>query len=357
MTNVERPDRCQNCGYSKRHSRQKPDEVLEWVSCCHGWLCAGCRKLRACADPSTPPTSEMLSRHAVAGAVPINDGLYPRIPDDVYHGDLHSLSSSGARVLANRTPAEFLEYRNTPAKPKPHYDFGHAAHLMVLGAGAKLFVMDPAVHGRTKDGGIAQNPKATSAWKAAEAKAREQGKTCITKEQMDVAQRMAGKVYAHPLAARLLEGGTPEVSAYHHDDATGVRIRARFDCLPERKNRPIIVDYKTTEDASLEAFVKAVERFGYNQQEAWYTDAAAEHGLVDAGFVFIVQMKIPPFLVAVHTIEPDWVQHGRKLNRAAIDLYSECAATDTWPGHPETVGVATMPYWLRRRIEADDAVQ
>lgn len=350
---MTRPDRCQNCGFSKRHSRQKPNEKLKYVGCCSAWLCAACRKLRGCADPSKPPTNEMLSIHTIASRVPVNDGIYAHIPDDVYHGDPHSLSSSGARILTNRTPAEFLEERNNPSPPKKHYDFGHAVHKMVLGEGTQLAVLDPAIHGLKADGKPSDRPTATAKWRKAEEKARAEGKTCITKAQMADAQRMAGKVFSHPVAAKLLADGTPEVSAYWHDDDTGVRLRARFDFLPQRKGRLIIVDYKTAADASPAGFVKAVERFGYDQQDAWYRDAAREVGLdEDPAFLFIVQEKVPPFLVAVHQIEPEWVEHGRAKNRAAIDLYSECVATDTWPGYDEGIHTAVMPSWLRRQIEA-----
>lgn len=349
-----RPDVCQNCGYSRRHSRQKPGERLEWVKCCDAWLCAGCRKLRGCADPTKPTPSAMLDLHTAAAAVPVNDGIYPRIPDTVYHGDPYSLSSSGARTLISCTPAKYLEDRNTPPKPKPHYDFGHAAHLMVLGAGAQLFIMDPTKHGLTKDGKVAAVPAATSMWKQTEQAAREAGKTCIRKDQLDVVQRMAGKVFTHPVASTLLAAGTPEVSAYHHDDETGVRLRARFDFLPDRPGkRLIIVDYKTADDASQEAFEKAVARFGYFQQQPWYVDAAIEQGLDDdPGFLFIVQEKTPPYLVAVHQIEPDWVDYGRRRNREAINLYSECLATNTWPGYSEDIHTAVMPAWMRRQIES-----
>ncbi|MEB3021277.1 PD-(D/E)XK nuclease-like domain-containing protein [[Mycobacterium] crassicus] len=348
----ERPDRCQNCGYSRRHSRQKPGEVLKWVDCCRVWMCDGCRDLRGCVDPSQPPTSEMLSRHTLASAVPVNDGLYPGIPDSVYHGDPHSLSSSGARLLLRKTPAEFMQDRISPPKPKKHYDFGHAAHKMVLSEGAQLAVLDPAVHGLKADGKPADKPSATTKWKQAEARARENGKTVITKEQMDIAQRMAGKVFQNPYAAKLLSDGMPEVSAYHHDDATGVRLRARFDFLPDRKGRLIIVDYKTALSADPAEFEKSVAKFGYDQQAAFYIDAAAEHSFDDPAFVFIVQMKEPPYLVSLVQIEPEWIEYGRKKNRQAIELYSECLATDTWPGHGDQIHTAHMPSWLRRQIEA-----
>jgi hypothetical protein len=197
--------------------------------------------------------------------VPPNDGIYPRIPDNVYHGDHDSLSSSGARILLNSTPAEFDEQRREPPKPKPQYDFGHAAHKMVLGEGAELAVLDPAKHGLTKDGTVSAKPAATQMWKDAEAKARAEGKSCITKAQMQIAQRMAGKVFAHPLAARLLANGAAEMSCYWHDPDTEVRLRSRPDFLPDVGGRPIILDYKTATSASPAHFAKqaAVELPGW----------------------------------------------------------------------------------------------
>jgi hypothetical protein len=309
--------------------------------------------MRGCVDPASPQTAEMRTRHALAAVVPVNDGLYPRIPDTVYHGDPHSLSSSGARLLTNKTPAEFLHERLEPPKPKKHYDFGHAAHKMVLGEGAELAVLDPAVHGLKADGKPSEKPSATANWKKAEASAREQGKTVITKEQMSIAQTMAGKVFANPYAARLLSAGDAEVSAYWHDDVTGVRLRARFDFLPERRSRLIIVDYKTALSADPAEFAKSVAKFGYDQQAAWYIDGAIEHGFNDPAFVFIVQQKDPPYLVSLNQIEPDWVEYGRSKNRRAINLYAECLQSDKWPGHGDDVFTASMPSWLRRQIEAE----
>lgn len=352
MTVPNRPEKCQNCGFSSRHSHQKRGEIPQFVTCCNAWMCEYCRQLRDCVDPAKPQTAEMRSRHALAAVVPVNDGLYPRIPDTVYHADPHSLSSSGARLLLAKTPAEFLQERIEPPKPKKHYDEGHAAHYVVLGEGAQLKVLDPAVHGLKADGKPADKPSGTAKWKQAEAAAREQGKTVITKAQMDNVQRMAGKVFQNPFAAKLLGQGDAEVSAYWHDDQTGVRLRARFDYLPERKGRQIIVDYKTAISAAPAEFAKSIANYGYNQQAAWYIDAAIEHGFDDPAFIFIVQMKAAPWLVSLHQIEPEWIELGRKKNREAINLYAECVETDVWPGHGDEVHTAQMPYWLRRQLEA-----
>jgi hypothetical protein len=226
---------------------------------------------------------------------------------------------------------------------------------MVLGEGADLAVLDPAIHGRTKEGAVAQNPKATSKWKAAEAKARELGKSCITKDQMEIAQVMAGKVFAHPIAAKLLDAGTPEMSGYWHDDATGVRLRFRTDWLTEpmaRSGRIICVDYKSAVSADPRHFAKQCADFGYHMQQAWYEDGLREVEVAESvGFVFIVQQKTPPFLVSVNAIPPEHVERGRLLNRRAIELYAECAETNTWPGYAPTIHAADFPIWAARAEE------
>ena len=286
--------------------------------------------------------------------VPPNDGIYPRIPDDVYHGDHDSLSSSGARTLLNLTPAEFDEQRQQPPKPKPQYDFGHAAHKMVLGEGAQIAVLDPKKHGLTKDGEVSAKPAATAMWKEAEAKARGEGKSCITKEQMQTAQRMAGNVFAHPLAARLLANGSAELSCYWHDQATSMRLRSRPDFLPEVGNgRPIILDYKTATSASPAHFAKQAADFGYHNQAAWYIDGlAAAAGVEGAAFLFIVQQKTAPYLVSICQLLPDHVELGRQQNRRAIDLYAQCVESKTWPGYDTGIHNVELPAWYVKQLES-----
>ncbi|MGC7220097.1 recE, partial [Mycobacteroides abscessus subsp. massiliense] len=85
--------------------------------------------------------------------IPAEDGMYSGIPDEVYHGDRTSLSSSGARaLLAPSCPEIFRHQQLEPPAPKPQYDFGHVAHKFVLGEGSEIAELDPAIHGLNKDG-------------------------------------------------------------------------------------------------------------------------------------------------------------------------------------------------------------
>lgn len=273
------------------------------------------------------------------------DGIYSHIKDVDYHADTTSLSSSGARTLVNLTPAEYQAEINEPPNPKPQYDFGHAAHKMVLGEGAQLVTVD-ARDWRTK---IA---------KEAREKAWAHGKAPLLKAQIDTAQRMAGKVFAHPIAAKLLQAGAAELSGYWHDPDTGVRLRFRPDFLPDTgAGRPIIVDYKTAASANPKRFAKAAYDYGYYCQAAWYIDGlAATTGAQDAAFIFVVQMKDPPWLVSVCQLEPDDIAYGRAQNRRAIELFKTCQDADTWPGYDDLY-TCPLPAWARRQIETDLGVE
>lgn len=349
MTRGLPPDRCENCGYALRYSKQEKGERPAWCKNHGVWLCEGCRDGIMGCTAAGHKIEAIAPRVDVTG-IPPNDGIYSNIADDVYHSDLTSLSSSGARALMAGTPEEFDFERRTPRDPNRNYDFGHAAHKMVLGIGSRLALLDPKVCGHTKDGKIAANPASTSEWKAAAAAARKRGQLPIAKWDMEKAQTMAGRVFQHPIARRLLASGQAEHSIYWHDDATGVRRRIRPDFLPDGMKRPLCIDYKTAKSANPEQFQRAVVDYGYHCQQAFYEDGLAEIGLIDVGFLFVVQSKDAPYTVSVCQIDPEVVELGRRQNRMALEIFARCQESGEWPGYDgiHTVGMAG---WARKQAE------
>lgn len=351
------PEKCQNCGFSSRYTKQKPGEKLVFSACCQHWMCAVCRDERGCTGHSDHAVMPEIRTDRPPG-VPPNDGMYSPlvVPEDVYHSDPTSLSSSGARTLLKLTPEQLNHDRHEPPKPKPEYDFGHCAHKMVLGEGNQFKVMDPRIHGLTKEGKTTQAYASTGMWKAVEQKARNDGLIPIKKSQMETAQHMAGIVHNHPLAGPLFREGKAEMSGYWHDDDTKVRLRLRTDWLIDRRSkggRIIAVDYKQSTSALPEHFEDMVFKFGYHQQQAWYQAGLRElYGIEDIGFIFVIQSNKPPFQVAVCRIEPEVVDLGARLNQRAIEIYAECEATNKWPGIPNTVHTVGMSNWRRERQES-----
>jgi hypothetical protein len=188
-------------------------------------------------------------------------------------------------------------------------------------------------------------------------KAWEEGKAPLLKPAIETAQVMAGKVHTHPLASKLLEAGTPEISGYWHDDTTEVRLRFRPDWLtdPGPRGRILCVDYKSAKSADPAQFRRSAADYGYHCQAAWYLDGLREVEISDdAAFIFIVQEKVPPYLVSVVQLDAEAIEVGRRINRRAIDLYAKCRANNEWPGYDNTIHTVGLPAWLLKQIEESE---
>lgn len=254
-----------------------------------------------------------------------------------------SLSSSGARkLLPPHCPAVFhweREHRPTPTRA---FDYGHAAHQLVLGVGPELVPID-ADSWRTKDA-REQRDEAHAA-----------GKVPILVDEYKSVTAMAEAIRKHPIASALLRpgSGNAERALFWQDAESSVWRRAMLDWLPNSTDaRMVIPDYKTARSASPAQFQKSLVDFGYHQQAPWYIDAVQALGLAaEAAFVFIVQEKTPPYLVSV--IEPDAqaIEIGRALNRRAIEIYAECTRTGDWPGYANDVELVGVPGWYAYRYE------
>lgn len=269
------------------------------------------------------------------------EGSYDGIPDSEYHADKGSLSSSGARkLLPPSCPAIFKWEREHPRESTSTFDIGHAAHTLVLGEGAEIVELE-------------FDNWTTKAAKEAKAAVYAEGKTPLLSKEFRAVHEMAAALRSHPLANVLFHDGVAERSMYYRDPETGVMLRARPDWLPQHsRSRLIIVDYKTAVSANPAKFSKSAAEYGYHQQDPWYRDAAIALGLDDdPAFVFVVQEKTAPYTVSVIELDSDAVALGRRLNRAAIDLYAKCVANDHWPGWGDDVHQVSLPAWAHYQSE------
>lgn len=276
-------------------------------------------------------------------------GVYPDIPDAAYHADCvpeGSLSCSGAkRLLPPSCPALFKYEREHGRPDKRTFDFGHAAHKLVLGVGADLVVI-PGERWATKDA------------KAQVAAARAAGKVPLKAAEMAQVTAMAAALREHPIARRLLtEEGTPEASLFWRDGQTSVMRRGRLDNLPpSRSGRMVIPDYKSAVCAEPSAFGRSAAEYGYHMQAATYAEAVIALELAeDAAFVFVVQEKTAPYLVSVVELDSLALRIGRHQNRKAVDLYLDCMTKDEWPAWSNDVELASLPRWAEIQYEQETA--
>ena len=272
--------------------------------------------------------------------------LVPDLPDVDYHAS-PALSSSGARAIL-RSPARFAYEREHGRPDTKAFDEGHAAHALVLGVGAPLFTP------------CDETGEPYTEWRSADAKrqvteARAAGCTPLKADQVAMVTAMAARLREHPVAAALLATpGHPEVSGFWTDERTGVACRVRYDWLRRTPDGWVAVDYKSTDDASPEAFARSAAKYGYHQQDPWYRDAAPLLGLGDLPFVFVAQEKKPPYLVACYELDDAAVAAGRRRNRAALELFAECTATGVWPGYDPGITTLRLPAWAVRDYTGED---
>jgi len=254
------------------------------------------------------------------------------LPHDEYLAAA-GLSSTGLRELL-RSPAHFVASRTAPRKPTEALVLGTAIHLGVLEPDrfASEVVERPKFDRRTKIG------KADAeTWDATNA-----GRIGLDADALADVRACVESVHAHPAAARLLADGRPEVSVLWADEDSGVACKARLDWW---RDDGVIVDLKTTDDASPTAFARTVARYGYHVQAAWYARAAAALGRPAPAFVFVAVEKTAPFAVGCYALDPEAMDAGRARVADALSTYEWCARASVWPAYSTLIESISLPAW------------
>lgn len=272
------------------------------------------------------------------GTPDIPMGLLPHLPAPEYHA-IHALSAGGLRRLrqsARHFYAAQLDPNKVHGDPTPAMKAGTLAHCALLEphALAERYILRPAdLDGRTKDG---------KAWLAAVPP----GIEVVSAEQMQTAQRQAEAVRALPEVGALLEHGHAEVSAFWLDDVTGEHCKCRPDWVNDAGDGVVLLDLKTTQDASPSGFPRSIANFGYHLQAAWYSDGYERaSGRMVLGFVFAVVEAEYPHAAAAYMLDDASLDKARAENRRLLDLYAACKRSGEWPGYPNTIQALALPSW------------
>lgn len=279
-------------------------------------------------------------------------GIYAGIDLEAYHGDIcdgPSISSSGLRLIDSRSPAHYWaqSYLNPKREPREHndaFDFGHAAHVLLLGEAGF----------RDK---FAIRPERWSDWRTKDAQAwrremQEAGRIVLTPEQVEGIRRIASVMAADPLIQAGLLQGDVERSLFWKDEITGVWLKSRPDVLPVSDG--MAADLKTTTDASPDAIQRAVHSYGYHMQGSLVGDALKQVlGVEMTEFVLIWIEKSAPYAINISPVDAEWLGWGARQNRRALDTFARCVESGQWPAYPSEI-TTSMPEWLRKSFEAQD---
>jgi exodeoxyribonuclease VIII len=162
---------------------------------------------------------------------------------------------------------------------------------------------------------------------------------------------MGRAIYAHPAAAMLLGlPGKAEQTFMWTDAATGLECKCRPDWMTD--DGSIVVDLKTTEDASPAGFKKSIANYRYHVQAAFYLHSLEQAtGVCPEQFIFIAVEKKPPHAVAVYAADPEMIKTGWHTAERDLDAIAQCRKLNRWPGYNEAIEPISLPPWMRPRAD------
>lgn len=271
----------------------------------------------------------------------MNKNVFLGMSNEDYHAS-DGVSKSGLDLLS-KSPlhywAKYLDPKRKPQEPTPAMLLGTAIHTAVLEPErfAHEYAVAPAVDRRTKDG------KAT--WEAFVAECEANGKSTISVGDLEVCNNIASVVRSHVTATELLGKGKAEVSMFWDDEDTGVLCKCRPDWLADND---IVVDLKSTTDASPDGFMKSAFNYRYWVQAAWYLDGIERAtGHRPGAFVFVAFEKEPPYACGFYYATDEMIQAGRDEYRRLVDIYADCLKTNSWRGYSTELQPLAMPAWFK----------
>jgi exodeoxyribonuclease VIII len=279
-------------------------------------------------------------------------GSVSDMSNELYHGNHDYVSASGLKKI-KKSPLHFKEEKTVQTDAMV---FGTAYHTFILEPDKfedEIFVFDPM---KRPDPTKNFNATVNKAWKN---DIYLQHETVITLEQFEQIKAMKERLFKNIYVKYLFRKGEAEKS-FMFDTTTfegkplGIKIRPDYI----KANKRVVVDLKTTSDASELGFQKNAANFDYHIQAALYADLIEKYyndGL-SWSFIFVAQEKVFPYAYGVYEASHQFISQGRYEYEQLLLLYQQCKENDKWPGYQVFVenkfGIKefSLPPWAIREI-------
>lgn len=242
------------------------------------------------------------------------------------HADYHNgpgVSSSTLKAIL-RSPA----HTKTEMGDSPALAFGRAFHMAILEP--ELYRVSYAV----KPKGLRSGTKKHTEWMA-----ENEGKESISEDDQEKINRMAENV-KNTKTWQKFKDYPAEIAHFAMHEPTGLLLKCKCDMIGD-----VIVDWKSTSNASPKSFFSDMAKYQYPLSAALYQDIVLETTGRKMMFVIGAVEKTPPFGVAFYELMDDSLEQGRKDYKEALSIYGQCVAEDKWPCYPDEIQPAKLPRW------------
>lgn len=276
-------------------------------------------------------------------------GIHPAVPEAFYHARHEELASKHGLDLLAQAPAVFkawTEYEDVDDEERPALSFGRALHMRQLEPErfTEHYVIEPEWGPLRKTDSCSSEEAKANKTRRAEWRAEHAGANILTGADALRTMRMINAIAAHK-AARLFEGGDSEVTLRWRDPATGVECKARVDHW--RSDLACAIDVKGCADPSTEAFQRAVERYGYHHQAAFYDRGFEILNSPIRALVFVCVGTQWPHLVKMRVLDVPSIRKGHQWCDEQLATHAECLGSGIWPGLGNEIEVIGIRPWAR----------
>ena len=248
-----------------------------------------------------------------------------------YH-NYPAYSSSDIKKVASSTLAH---WKNEVRKESAAFDLGSSVHSLILEPELNLVIEGPD-NRRGKD------------WKTTKEAADFAGKILLPRKEYQLAEQMAQAAMFTPHVAEIINDthAIKEASYFATDSVWGrdTALKCRPDGLLPNKN--LMFDIKTCQDASPNGFSKAVRDYSYCVQASFYKFCMELQGFTIDRFLFICIEKQNPFIVQVHELSGEYLNHSKKRMINTLKVMKRADMTGNYStGWPE-VNTIALPSWM-----------
>jgi exodeoxyribonuclease VIII len=252
------------------------------------------------------------------------------MPQDDYF-KLDALGSSDLSMIL-RSVAHYAAAKASERIETKALKLGTVVHKAVLEPLAFNPVVTPDVDRRTKEG------KARYEQFLAESI----GKDVLSADELSIVYGIKSACHDHPEVSELLSGGVAESVGISYYQKTKVRCRPDWRIDSQR----ILLDLKTTEDASPEAFAKTIASYKYHLQAALYCHIARDLWGESPRWYWIVAEKAPPYTVAVYQPDSAMLASGEALLARAVAQWESALERGAFDeGRLRKCELISLPIW------------
>ena len=282
-----------------------------------------------------------------------------KIDDEEYFGIQGMVNASTLKALYRKSPKHYQASLDFP-EPEPRvFVLGSAIHCICLETEEfeNRYITMPEFEPTEIDKKTGEVKEKTSGWKNTKDYKQQKVAWCSKHKDKVILEleedMLCRKIYSAYVASPYYEmcsGGAAEITIL--STARGVQAKGKFDLLIDLGNEVLIVDLKTTSDASEEGFLKSVFNYDYDLAAAWYKEmllTIPDYEGKEIRFMWLAAEKKPPYSMCMYEASDEVLMNGRAKCSKALTSYKQWQALGAEVGYKaeDEVVVLKVPNWGR----------